>query len=120
MSYKLQTNDIYGFANSIGAETHRKGDELFFKFCPYCGGDGHDKDTFSINLNSGAFKCFRSSCDKSGHFVQLARDFGYKLEFEDDRPKRYRKLPQTAIEVRDNAVAYMKSRGISEATTRKY
>ena len=77
MSYKLQTNDIYGFANSIGAETHRKGDELFFKFCPYCGGDGHDKDTFSINLNSGAFKCFRSSCDKSGHFVQLARDFGY-------------------------------------------
>lgn len=120
MSYKLQTRDIYGFANSIGAETHRKGDELFFKFCPYCGGDGHDKDTFSINLNSGAFKCFRSSCDKSGHFVQLARDFGYKLEFEDDKPKRYRKLPQTAIEVRDNAVAYMKSRGISEATTRKY
>lgn len=111
MSYKLQTNDIYGFANSIGAETHRKGDELFFKFCPYCGGDGHDKDTFSINLNSGAFKCFRSSCDKSGHFVQLARDFGYKLEFEDDRPKRYRKLPQTAIEVRDNAVAYMKVEG---------
>lgn len=68
-----------------------------------------------IHSQSTSIQVLSSALDpavtKAGHFVQLARDFGYKLEFEDDRPKRYRKLPQTAIEVRDNAVAYMKLEG---------
>ncbi len=58
-----------------------KGKELFFRYCPYCNGDGHDRDTFSVNLENGTFHCFRSSCGKSGHFVEMARDFGYTLDF---------------------------------------
>lgn len=63
MSYVFKPEDAFGLARLIGAETHEHGDELFFKFCPKCkGGDHHDKDTFSINLKTGLFKCFRAGC----------------------------------------------------------
>lgn len=82
MSYEFNRNDVYGFARTISTDVKEKGNELFFKYCPYCHGGGKDKDTFSINLDNGAFKCFRSSCSKQGHFVELARDFGYNLILE--------------------------------------
>lgn len=117
MRYELKTEDIYGFSN--GYETRERGDELEFKRCPYCNGGGHgDLWTFSINLKSGAYMCQRTSCGAQGHFVELCRDFGYKLEFE--APKIFRQLPQKKPESRDEAVAYMKSRGISEAVTKRY
>ena len=71
MSYQINKNDVYGFANSVGAQTKEKGKELFFRWCPYCGGSGHDKDTFSINMETGAFSCFRSTCGKKGEVVQI-------------------------------------------------
>lgn len=119
MPYIYSRNDIYELARVLNVETHEKGNELWFKYCPYCHGGGDDKDTFSINLESGVFHCFRSGCMKSGHFVEMARDFGFHLE-NDNVPKRYKRLPQKQIVVRDPAVEFMKSRGISEETTRKY
>ena len=62
MSYELKRDDIFGLARKLNADIHQKGNELFFKYCPFCNGDGHDKDTFSINLETGMFKCFRASC----------------------------------------------------------
>lgn len=119
MSYELKQGDVFDFARSISTDTRQKGDELEFKLCPYCNGGSHRDDwTFSVNLRSGAFKCLRASCGKQGHFVQLCRDFNYTLDFEP--VKIYRKLPQVPIKIRDEAVEYMKSRGISEAITRKY
>ena len=60
MAYTLKRDDIFDFARSIGAVTSQNGDELTFRTCPYCeGGDHNDKDTFSINLASGAFCCLR-------------------------------------------------------------
>lgn len=118
MSYQFKREDAFGFAQAVRAETHEKGDELFFKRCPKCQGGNHDKDTFSINLRSGAFKCFRSSCDYHGHFVELARDFDYDLGFGEKRV--YRKLPQKKIAVRDEAITYMATRGIGAATCRRY
>lgn len=118
MSYEFKKDDVLEFAYSMGHETHRKGDELFFKWCPYCRGSGKDKDTFSVNLNTGAFKCFRSSCDRHGHFVELARDFDFKLEF--DQPKVYKKLPQKEIKSKVAAVEFMASRGIGEETCKRY
>lgn len=120
MSYEFDKNDAYGFARSICADTHEKGDELFFRLCPKCkGGDRHqDKDTFSINLKTGVFKCFRASCDYHGHFVELARDFDYDLGFGEKRV--YRKLPQKPVVVRDGAIEYMASRGISAEVCKRY
>ena len=116
--YEFKSTDVFGFAEFIGAETKQKGDELFFKYCPRCHGDGNDKETFSVNLQSGAFKCFRASCDYHGHFVELARDFGFRLE--DDSQKKYRKLPQKKIETKPKAIEYLESRGISAEIARRY
>ena len=116
--YDFKSKDVFDFAEFIGAETKQKGNELFFKYCPRCHGGGSDKETFSVNLQSGAFKCFRASCDYHGHFVELARDFEYKLD--DDRERKYRRLPQPKIESKPKAIEYLESRGISEEVARRY
>lgn len=119
MGYEFQERDLLGLAEKLGAETRRKGDELFFKWCPYCHGDGHDKNTFSVNVNTGLYKCFRSGCDRHGHFVQLARDFGYPLDMG-DTPRKYRELPQRPLKVKEQAVRYLEGRGISKGVTERY
>ena len=116
--YDFKSKDVFDFAEFIGAETKQKGNELFFKYCPRCHGGGGDKETFSVNLQSGAFKCFRASCDYHGHFVELARDFGYKLDNGQER--KYRRLPQPKIESKPKAIEYLERRGISEDIARKY
>ena len=120
MSYELNREDIFNFASSQGYETRQKGNELEFKYCPYChgGANGNDKYTFSINLDNGAFKCLRASCDQQGHFVELCRDFNFPLDFE--RPIIYKRLTQRKFELRDEAVTFMESRGISKEITKKY
>lgn len=116
--YEYKPSDVFDFAGFVGIETHQKGDELFFKYCPQCKGDGKDKDTFSVNLKTGAFKCFRATCDYHGHFVELARDFGFRLENEQEQ--KYRKLPQKKIESKPKAIEYLESRGISAEVCKRY
>lgn len=116
--YEYNKADVYNLANYLNAETHEKGNELFFKFCPNCQGGGKDKDTFSVNLETGAFKCFRASCNYHGHFVELARDVGFKLQDEDK--KHYRVLPQKKIESKPKAIEYLESRGISVEVCKRY
>jgi twinkle protein len=121
MSYLFNRTDATDFASFIGADTYEKGDELIFKYCPKCeGGRNGDKETFSINLKSGAFCCLRSSCDYKGHFIELARDFNFSVAY--DKPKIYKSLPQPTkkIESRNEAIAYLQSRGISESVCKKY
>lgn len=119
MSYEYNLQDVIDFASTMMTEKKEKGDELFFAECPYCHGGKHrDKDTFSINMKNGTFHCFRSGCGKSGHFVELARDFGFPLDFGDNH--QYRKLPQKQITTRPAAVTYLQSRGISEEICLKY
>lgn len=123
MSYQLNESDIYGFAAREGAETHLKGDELVFKYCPYChGGHGHDrdKDTFAINVKKGVFNCKRASCGEQGHFVELCRDFDYPLETA--KPTVYKNLPQPKgpAEMRDSSIGFLESRSISRKTAEMY
>ena len=117
--YEYKQSDVFDFAHSMGAEVREKGNELFFKYCPQChGGNNKDRDTFSINLQNGAFKCFRSSCNYHGHFVELARDFGFRLD--DGQHKKYRKLPQVKLESKPKAVEYLESRGIPAEIAKRY
>ena len=116
--YEFKSSDVLDFANYIGAEVKQKGNELFFKYCPRCKGGGGDKDTFSVNLETGAFKCFRASCDYHGHFVELARDFGFKLD--DEQERKYRKLPQPKIESKPKAIEWLEKRGISADVVKRY
>ncbi len=116
--YEFKSSDVWDFANYIGAEVKQKGNELFFKYCPQCKGGGGDKETFSVNLETGAFKCFRASCDYHGHFVELARDFGFKLD--DEQERKYRKLPQPKIESKPKAIEWLEKRGISADVVKRY
>lgn len=119
MSYEFNKQDVIDFASTMPTEKHEKGNELFFRECPYCHGGPHkDKDSFSINLENGTFYCFRSGCGKKGHFVELARDFNFPLNFGE--PVQYKKLPQKKIEVRPAAITYLEGRGISRAVTERY
>lgn len=120
MSYEFKADDVYGLASKLGAEVRQKGKELFFRYCPYCGGDGHDRDTFSVNLENGTFHCFRSTCGKSGHFVEMARDFSYPLDFGQSRRRTWRPLPQRPLQVREPAVEYLASRGIGREVAERY
>ena len=116
--YEFKSSDVLDFANYIGTEVKQKGNELFFKYCPQCKGGGGDKETFSVNLETGAFKCFRASCDYHGHFVELARDFGFKLD--DEQERKYRKLPQPKIESKPKAIEWLEKRGISSDVVKRY
>lgn len=121
MPYQLNQRDIFALAASLRSETRQKGEELFFKYCPYCGGGlRRDKNTFSVNLETGAFHCFRAGCGRQGHFVEMARDFGFALDFEQAPRKQFRKLPQRPVQVREEAVRYLASRGIGEEIARRY
>ena len=124
--YEFNPNDVYRFAQEQGLSKPRKrGDELHFNKCPYCGNKTDDKNTFAINLRTGQFKCLRASCNAHGNMITLARDFNFSLGSTVDeyfnRQKRYRDLsryPRPTI--RPPAIEYLESRGISQAITEKY
>ena len=125
--YEFIPEDAERFASHVSIKTRRRGDELQFVWCPYCRGGGKDKNTFSINLKSGQFKCLRASCSISGNMIILSRDFGFSLGRDSDtyygikwqRFKTFTKVPEN-IEIKDAAVRYMKSRGSSQETTKRY
>lgn len=126
--YNFKTEDVFRFANSIGAKTHKRGDELVFNKCPYCRPD--DKDTFSINLRTGQFECKRGSCGTKGNMITLSRDFDFSLGREADAyyatvdysTRQYKKFRDAhkQIETKDAAIMYMQTRGINAEITRKY
>lgn len=81
MTYTYDEQAVFRFLHRQGWAFRQKGAEVILSACPYCGGGKHrDKDTFSLNLHTGAFQCFRASCGRQGHFVTLCRDFGFTLE----------------------------------------
>lgn len=126
--YEFQSDDAFRFSHFVNAECVPKGTELQFKFCPYCrGGKNRDKNTFSINLKTGQYTCQRSSCGAKGNMITLARDFDFELSENVTRyfnwnncNSKFKQFHDARIESRDRAIAYMKSRGISAETCKKY
>lgn len=124
--YQFNRDDAFRFATSINAETFPRGNELHFKYCPYCGGGQHrDKKTFSINLTNGTYNCKRGSCGVKGNMITLAQDFS---EFSlgdgiDDyylHRERFKKFKRQQIVVKDAAIEYLKKRAIPEEITKRY
>jgi KaiC/GvpD/RAD55 family RecA-like ATPase len=126
--YQFKQQDAYNFADHVHIQARTKGDELLFKVCPYCKGKSsgkNDEKTFSINLNTGQFKCFRASCGMTGNMITLAKDFDFSLGTDFDsyliKPKRKTfKKPAEKIVPKPPAIQYLQSRGISETVAIKY
>lgn len=122
MKYVMNMDDLTAFAEFIGAETKQKGKDLFFRYCPKCGSSAPKEDEwkFSVNIRTGAFGCLRGSCGYHGHFVELCRDFGYKLGMEAEQQYKILPQPQRQIEPRESALAYLADRGISKEIAERY
>lgn len=126
--YEFKPSDAYDFARHVGILCKERGDELFFKTCPYCKprATRGNVNTFSINLKTGQHKCLRASCGVSGNMITLARDFDFSLGTEIDEyyapKKKYRELPQPKEPVipKAEALQYLESRGISEEVAKRY
>ncbi len=125
--YRFNRDDAFRFAREIGATTRERRDELEFRECPYCHGRGKNNEyKFSINLNTGQFKCMRAGCGAHGNMIDISREFGFSLGYEADeyyRPSRkyWRpRQPTEPIKPKDRAVEYLKSRGIPEEIAEKY
>lgn len=125
--YTFNPDDAYRFANYVHIQAFERGNELWFKSCPFCHGHGkRNEKTFSINLTTGQFFCFRESCKRQGSMIDLAREFDFSLGNTVDEyyspKKKYRKLktPKTPITPKDSAIEYLASRGISAEIARKY
>lgn len=126
--YEFEKDDAFRFASFVMASVKPKGDELQFQYCPYCRGGKHrDKNTFSINLKNGQCVCQRSSCGIKGNMITLARDFDFELSENVTRYYNvanfngsFKKFIEAHIEVKEPAIKYLESRGISRATAEKY
>ena len=122
MKYVMSSDDLTAFAEFINAETKLKGKDLFFRFCPRCGSSAPKDDEwkFSVNVKTGAFGCLRGSCGYHGHFVELCRDFGFKLGMDAEQEYKQFPQPEKRIEPRESALAYLADRGISKKTAEKF
>ena len=122
MKYVMNRDDLNGFVEFMGAEVREKGKELQFRYCPKCGNAApkNDEWKFSINTRTGAFGCLRGSCGYHGHFVELCRDFGYKLGIDAEQQYKVLPQPQGRIEPRESALAYLADRGISKKIAEMY
>lgn len=122
MRYEMNQDDLTGFIEFIGAEVKWKGKDVVFRFCPKCGSSAPKDDEwkFAVNWKTGAFGCLRGSCGYHGHFVELCRDFGYKIGL--DVEQRYVQFPQPKgrITPRESAIKYLEKRGISKEIAERY
>ena len=124
--YEFKADDAEDFARAVGIKASRTGDELFFRECPYCRGQTKDRRTFSINLKTGLFKCFRATCGAQGNMITLARDFNFSLGQNTDEyynPQRHYKIwnePKEPITPKEGALAFLESRGIPADVAARY
>lgn len=123
--YEFKPQDAEDFARHVGIPARRKGNELIFKKCPFCGMHSNDKEKFSINLTNGQFHCFRASCGAKGNMITLSKTFDFSLGSDVDDYyrdiKQYRKFTVKEKPIpKPAAVAYLESRGISRAVAERY
>jgi len=123
--YEFKPEDAEEFASYVHIPVRRRGNELIFKKCPFCGMTSTEKEKFAINLTTGQYHCFRASCSAKGNMISLSRQFGFSLSNAVDEyyrsVKQYKRFKVSEKpEPKPAAVAYMESRGISEEITRRY
>ena len=100
------------------------GDEARVRTCPFCqGGDSNDLYTFSVNLETGVFQCFRGSCSVRGDLRQLAEKLGEHVDAAPHSFKSqtiYAAPTSKCFALTDDIVSYFDNRGISEETLNAY
>lgn len=129
MIYEFRQEDAERFARDMHTQSRKRNNQLELSTCPYCRST-KDKYTFSISLVTGQFECKRATCGYKGNMITLSKDFDFSLGRDVDayyRTADYSKKNYKAfrdahkqIEVRQGAIDYLKTRGISEDVIKKY
>ena len=104
-----------------------KGNELVPIYCPFCqGGEHHDKYTFALHRDTGAYNCKRGSCGATGSFQQLSEHFGEssgrEYELYKPAPPRTYKPPTAKLATpapTSKVGEYLRTRGFSDLTWQK-
>ncbi len=66
-----------------------KGDEIIFTYCPFCGGgQSRDRDTFTLNADSGLYFCRRGKCQEKGNLDQLCNHMGIPIDRKEYEPRK--------------------------------
>ena len=131
--YDFDPYDVERFASYTGSRTKKVGNQLQFEICPFCHGESksskRDTYTFAINLDNGLYNCLRSSCMSHGNMIDLAKQFtDFKLNDQvsryigqgEYRRSNYKPYNYHLEKPKDEAVEYLKSRGINGDLCKKY
>lgn len=117
----------FDYADRYLIDYKTRGNEIVAKYCPFCNGGSHkDKHTFYLNYDRHTYMCHRGSCGAKGTFNQLAQEKGEKTDYMQTYESRIKVKktytpPSMKLEtVTDKAIAYIKSRGISEETIKHF
>lgn len=101
-----------------------RNEQIIPRYCPFCnGGEHHDKETFALNSQTGAYNCQRGSCGAKGGFRQLAEHFGVEPDTGYGAPKTQKQYKRPDVKVHprtDAAEHYLSLRKISRQTMDKY
>lgn len=103
-------------------EVHNSSGTQAKMLCPAC----KNKDSFGINLETGAYQCFRlNKCGIKGSFTDFQKMFGDVPFFLDSDKfiklsKQYKSPEDKSEPVNDKVIKYLVSRGISEETIKKF
>ena len=106
----------------FGGRFNVKGSEIIPDYCPFCQGGSHkDRNTFALNVTTGAYNCKRGNCGEQGSLKQLCDHFGIrtdetKYEFKKPAPKAYKKPTTQAQPASTEIEKYLMSRKFSKET----
>lgn len=92
--------------------------------CPFCrGGEHRDRETFAVNLDTGAWICYRGKCGKSGSLYDLKTFLGEDVRhsFHSTPTKAWNKPTKIPfVPLADEAKEWLYSRKLTEESLRRY
>lgn len=102
-------------------EYKQKNGNILAKYCPFCkGGQHNDKWTFGVNIENGAYNCFRGKCGEQGSFKELLEHFNEKYEGQEKyKQNNYKKPKVETTDLSDKVLEYLKLREFSVGTLNK-
>ena len=120
------------FAQKHLGEFIVKGAEIIPAYCPIChGGQNGDRDTFAMNIYTGAWNCKRGSCGQEGSFKELTENYGEVADPSVANGKNFTIQPMKKVmeyiipsmellPLTEEIISYFETRRISQKTLEAY
>ena len=116
--------NVQQYLDFKGFQSRRQGEE-FRCVCPFC---KDSEQSFSVNLITGVWQCFRGSCGLSGNFYELQKKLGDR-PVKLDKPNIYEKKKEYILPSQDYpkmdekqklVYEWLKGRGFKDETIKYF